>query len=451
MASYHKALAIKPDFAVAHNNLGNAFKELGRLDEAMASYHMALSIKPDFAGAHSNLVYADQYRTGVTLEKLRSTHALWEKQFGALLLMEWRDHGNIPDLERRLRIGLVSPDLGRHPVGYFVVSLLEHRQENDVEFVCYSDCKPDVLTKRLLELSDEWTDVRGVSDEALSQRIRSDRIDILIDLAGHTAKNRLLVFARKPAPIQVTWAGYVGSTGLSAMDYLIADYRHVPEGAERHYSERVIRHPDGYICYEPPDYAPQAGPLPFERKGFITFGCFQNPAKVNDLVLSTRADILEAVPNSRLILKYGNMDAEGNRNRILDQSGKHGVGQSRLTLEGKSPHSELLARYNDVDIALDTFPYSGGLTTCEAIWMGVPVITNPGETFASRHSLSHLTNVGATDLVADDLPDYVSKAVELANDAPRLTGLRSGLRQWMAKPLSATGRNLPQTSLPRCG
>ena len=364
---------------------------------------------------------------------------MWEKQFGALLRKEWRDHGNIRDLERRLRIGLVSPNLGRHPVGFFVVSFVQHRHEHEVELICYSDRKPDELTQRLMELSDEWTDARGISDEALSQRIRSERIDILIDLAGHTAKNRLLVFARKPAPIQVKWVGYAGSTGLSAMDYLIADYQHVPEGAERHYSERVIRLPDGYICYEPPDYAPQAGPLPFERNGFITFGCFNNPAKINDDVLSAWAEILKAVRNSRLILKYGNMDAEGNRNRILDQFGAHGVDESRLTLEGKSPHSELLGRYNDVDIALDTFPYTGGLTTCEALWMGVPAITKPGETFASRHSLSHLKNAGVPELVADDLPDYVSKAVELANDVPRLTGLRSGLRERMAKSALCDG------------
>ena len=437
--SYRASLRADPNFAEAHNNLGNAFQDLGKLDEAVASYHKALAIKPDYVEAHSNLIFAEQYLMGVTLKKLNDVHTEWDKRHGVPLQTEWRDHDNIPDLGRRLRIGFVSPDLGRHPVGYFVVSLLEHRQENEVEFSCYSDRKPDDLTERLMELSDEWTDARGISDEDLSQRIRSDRMDILIDLAGHTAKNRLLVFARKPAPIQVTWAGYVGSTGLSAMDYLIADYRHVPEGTDRHYSERVIRLPDGYICYEPPDYAPEVGPLPFEHIGFITFGCFQNPAKINDDIMAAWAEILKAVPNSRLLLKYRNIDAEGNRNRILDQFGAHGVEKSRLTLEGKSPHSELLGRYNDVDIALDTFPYSGGLTTCEAVWMGVPVITNPGETFASRHSFSHFKNVGVPELVADDLPDYVSKAVELANDIPRLSGLRSGLRERMAKSALCDG------------
>ena len=442
MASYRKALAINPDYVEAHNDLGNALKDLGRLDEAITSYRMALAIRPDYAGAHSNVALTEQYRTGVTVEKLGSIHAEWEKQFGAPLQKEWRDHGNIPDPERRLRIGLVSPNLGRHPVGYFVIGLLKHRPENEVEFICYSDRKPDELTERFMELSDEWTDTRGVSDEALSRRIRSNRIDILIDLAGHAGNNRLLVFARKPAPIQVKWVGYAGSTGLSAMDYLIADYRHVPEGAERHYSETVMRLPDGYICYQPPDYAPQAGPLPFERNGFITFCSFNNPAKINDDVLAAWAEILKAVRNSRLILKYGNMDAEDNRNRILDQFGAHGVEESRLTLEGNSPHSELLGRYNDVDISLDTFPYTGGLTTCEALWMGVPTITKPGQTFASRHSLSHLTNVGVPELVADDLPDYVSKAVELANDVPRLTGLRSGLRERMAKSALCDGEKV---------
>jgi|TARA_Y100000294_G_scaffold176118_1_gene197727 predicted O-linked N-acetylglucosamine transferase (SPINDLY family) len=439
VASYHKALAINPDHVGAHRNLGIVLKTLGRLDEAVASYHKALAIKPDYAEAHSDLILTEQYRMGVTLKKLNDVHAEWDKRHGVPLQAEWRDHGNIPDPERRLRIGLVSPDLGRHPVGYFVVSLLEHKSKNEVEFICYSDRNPDELTERLMALSDEWTDARGISDEALFQRIRSDRIDILIDLAGHSARNRLLVFALKPAPIQVTWAGYMGSTGLSAMDYLIADYRHVPEGTERHYTEEVIRLPDGYVSYEPPDYAPEVGPLPFEHNGFITFGCFQNPAKINDDVLGAWAEILKAVPNSRLLLKYRNMDAEGNRNRILDQFGAHGVEESRLTLEGKSPHSELLGRYNDVDIALDTFPYTGGLTTCEAVWMGVPAITKLGETFASRHSLSHLTNVGVPELVADDLPDYVSKAVELANDVPRLTGLRSGLRERMAKSALCDG------------
>ena len=247
-------------------------------------------------------------------------------------------------------------------MGYFVVKLLQLRPVGQFEVICYSDRIPDDMTQRIMAYSDEWMNTRGVSDLALSRRIRSDRIDILIDLSGHTEKNRLLVIARKPAPIQVKWVGYAGSVGLSAMDYLIADCHHVPEGMAEHYSEKVIRLPDGYVSYEPPAYAPRVGSPPMERNGFITFGSFNNPAKINAGGLAAWADILKAVPNSRLVLKYGFMNAEGNRIRILDQFAAHGVEGARLTLEGKSPHAELLARYNDIDIALDTFPTVPDLT-----------------------------------------------------------------------------------------
>jgi predicted O-linked N-acetylglucosamine transferase (SPINDLY family) len=432
VASYQKVIAINPTNAGAHNNLGLTLQRLGRFSEAATSLHESAAIKPGDAKTLSNIANLEQYRPNVTLEKLEFIHARWEKQIGAPLQKVWRGHANIIDPERRLRIGFVSPDLYSHPVGYFIIGLMKNRMEIAVEFVSYSDSKPDNLTELIMELSNEWTDTRGMSDEDLTEHIRLDRIDILIDLAGHTANNRLLVFARKPAPIQVTWAGYVGSTGLSAMDYLIADYRHAPEGVESYYAERIIRLPFGYICYESPAYAPDVESLPFERNGFITFCGFHNPTKVNDDIIMAWAKILNAVPNSKLVLKYHRMNANGIHNRISDQFRLRGIESSRLILEGKSQHVELLARYNDIDIALDTFPYSGGLTTCEAVWMGVPVITVPGETFASRHSLSHLTNIGVPELVADDVADYVAKAVELANDIPRLSVYRSGLRDQMA-------------------
>ena len=295
-----------------------------------------------------------------------------------------------------------------------------------------------------MALSDGWVDTRGISDEALSQRIYADRIDILVDLAGHTAKNRLLVFARRPAPIQVTWAGYVGSTGLSAMDYLIADNQHVPQGVDSYYSEKIIRLPESYICYEPPDYAPPVGPPPFRRNGYVTFGCFNNPAKINTGVLSAWTEILRSVPKSRLFLKYTNMDSDKNVKRISNFVSENGVSASRIRIENSSPHSELLACYNNVDIVLDTFPYSGGLTTCESLWMGVPVITLPGETFASRHSFGHLKNVGLQDLVSSDWPDYVSKAVELAQDARQLIALRNDLREQVAEPRLCDGKRFAE-------
>ena len=261
-------------------------------------------------------------------------------------------------------------------------------------------------------------------------------MDLLFDLSGHTSGNRLLVFVRKPAPIQLTWMGYVGTTGLSAIDYLVADRYHVPEGTESHYRERVIRLPDGYVCYDPPTYAPEAGPLPATSCGHVTFGCFNSPAKVGPEVVAAWAEVLRRVPLSRLLLRYTGLDDEGLRGQYLDRFDAHGIDRGRVELKGGSSNAAMLAAYGRVDLGLDPFPYSGGITTCEALWMGVPVVTCPGKTFAGRHSLSHLSNVGLTETIASDLGQYVELAVGLADDLPRLAGLAPGSgRGWRSSPL----------------
>jgi predicted O-linked N-acetylglucosamine transferase (SPINDLY family) len=329
-----------------------------------------------------------------------------------------------------LRIGFVSADFGRHPVGFFTLELLENHDPGAFTAVCYScDRRPDAVTERLQAAADEWHEVRNTSHSSLAERIRADGIDILFDMAGHTARNRLPCFARKPAPIQVTWAGYVGTTGLATMDYLLADRHHVPAGEDIHYRERILRMPNGYICYTPRAEAPDVAPLPARTNGFVTFGCFNNPAKINDPLLDAWAAILGRLPGSRLFLKYAEMDDPITRRRVAGRLGLHGIEPSRLVFEPRSPHRELLAAYNRVDIGLDTFPYSGGLTTCEALWMGVPVVTVTGATFAGRHSTSHLSNVGLTETIATDVPGYIATAVALANDPDRLAELRATLRQ----------------------
>ena len=262
--------------------------------------------------------------------------------------------------------------------------------------------------------------------------IVDDEIDILVDLSGHTGGNRLPVFARKPAPLQVTWAGYVGTTGLTAMDYLLSDKYSTHEDEEQYHSEKVIRMPDSYVCYDPPSYAPEVGTLPFKRNGNVTFGSFNAPSKINAEVISLWSEVLEKVPHSHLVIKYRGIGSNTNLERLSGLFEAKGISRTRVTLEGYSPHSELLARYNDIDIALDPFPYSGGLTTCEALWMGVPVVTVPGATFASRHSMSHLSTVGLPEMISVDYDDYVGLAVGLAHDIDRLSELRSGLRQKMA-------------------
>jgi predicted O-linked N-acetylglucosamine transferase (SPINDLY family) len=240
------------------------------------------------------------------------------------------------------------------------------------------------------------------------------------------------MFARKPAPVQLTWLGYVGTTGLQAIDYLIADRYHVPEGTESHFREKVLRLPDGYVCYEPPTGAPPVGPLPAQERGAVTLASFSNPAKITPPVIALWSEIMRRLPESRLLLQYAGFGDEANQRRYVERFAAHGVAPARLDLRGRVPHLELLARYDEVDIALDPFPYSGGLTTCEALWMGVPVVTCPGETFASRHSLSHLSNAGLPETIAHDHADYVERVVALAQDLPRLAALRAGLRERVA-------------------
>jgi protein O-GlcNAc transferase len=432
--SYNNALNIKPDYAEAHNNLGVAFKDLGKLDEAIYKFNKALELEPDLPEAHSNILQTEQYRLGQNSKNLYKIHKDWDKRHAQRFQATWPKHLNTPDIGRILRIGFVSPDLGRHPVGYFLVQFFEKILKTEIETVIYSNRlihNLDDLSDRVKAASSFWRDVNGIPDDKLAKIILGDKIDILFDLTGHFSENRLLLFARKPAPIQVSWAGYVGTTGLSAMDYLLSDIHSTPLDEEKYYSEQIIRMA-AWICYEPPAYAPEVGPSPFKKNGHMTFSSFCNPAKINEEVISVWAIIMNKIEGSCLIIKYKGIDSAANIKRLRTKFEAQGIDKSRLTLEGKSSHVDLLARYNDVDITLDTFPYSGGLTTFESLWMGVPVISVPGKTFASRHSLSHLSTIGLPELVAKDKDDYVRLTVELAKDAERMVELRVGLRSRMA-------------------
>jgi protein O-GlcNAc transferase len=431
ISNFRQSISISPDTAETHNNLGSALKWLGMLDEALSSFRQAIELKPDFVEASSNLLLTEQYRPGHNAESLYELHRQWDKKFAQPYKSSWPSHSNDRDPERRIRIGFVSPDLGHHPVGFFIIPLLENLPASEIETVIYADRKPDELTARIRAAADVWNDIAGLPIEALNQKIIDDHIDILFDLSGHSARNRLPLFARKPAPIQITWAGYTGTTGISAIDYLLSDRYSTLENEEPYYSESIIRMPNGWLCYSPPASAPDPGPLPFERNGFITFCTFSNPVKLNTDEISTWSQILLKTPGSKLLIKYTGVTSTQCADFLYSNFENHGVARSRLMLEDGVPHNELLARYNDVDIALDPFPYSGGVTTYEALWMGVPVVTFPGDTFASRHSASHLSTIGHSELVARDVADYVNVAVELANDTDRLKQIRTGLREKM--------------------
>jgi len=431
--AYRRALAIKPQSVETLNNLGTILKDFGNFSEGQAAFREALALKPDFVTAQFNLSMSMQYDPAVTPAELLEAHREFDRRFAEPLISERTPHANAPDPERRLRIGYVSADLCRHPVGHFLAPVLPNHDRSQVEIFAYSDrAVEDDMTRELCAACDHWRPIVGLEDDALAKRIRADRIDILVDLAGHTADNRLLTFARKPAPVQATWAGYVGTTGLSTMDYLITDARETPPGTEGSYVEKLALLPDCYVCFRPPSYAPEVGPLPARSRGFPTFGCFNNLSKINRAVIALWGELLRRIPQAQLVLKTHQLSDPGLCRRYAELFASEGVEASRLKLLGKSQHRALLNEYNKIDIALDPFPYSGGLTTLESLWMGVPVVTLGGDRFAARHSVTHLTAAGVPELIADGPDSYLRIAAELAADLPRLEALRSGLRARMA-------------------
>jgi predicted O-linked N-acetylglucosamine transferase (SPINDLY family) len=441
--SLRRALALQPNSAEAHNNLGIVLRDQCRLDEAEASFRRALEGRPRVAIA--GLLMTLHYQAGQTPETLAAAHADFDRRHAEPLRTTWRPPANDRDPDRPLRLGLVSPDFGWHPVGFLLVRAIEALTRRPGAIVCYSNRLPviDALTPRFRAAATGWHDTAGLSDEDLADLIRADRIDVLIDLAGHTAGNRLLTFARKPAPVQMTWLGYEGTTGLAAMDYLIADDRLIPPGAEVHYRERVLRLPGGYTTYDPPAGAPDPGPPPAVASGRVTFGCFNNPTKLSPPALALFAAALNRAPGARLLLQYRGLDDSSLAARLRQRLSAAGVEPDRVELRGGLPHAEYLAAYRDVDIALDPIPFNGGVTTCDALWMGVPVVTLPGATFASRHGLSYLYSIGLTDeLVARDVEDFAARAAALAHDPDRLTALRSGLRERMARSPFCDGERL---------
>jgi protein O-GlcNAc transferase len=426
-----RALELDPTFGPALNNLGLALLSLGRIDVAIRRFQKVVD-KHGIPGVFSNLLFAMHYLEDVTPQELLRRQRRYEAYVHGRKRPKIR-HDNAPDPDRPLKVGYVSGDFAVHPVGFFVSSVITRHDKSRFESFCYSG-RPseDYVGNRIKAHADHFRRTVDMSETDLVERIRGDGIDILIDLSGHTASNRLVAFAHKPAPVQATWAGYVGTTGLKTMDWLIADRFHVPPELEAFHSERVYRMPNGYICYEPFIMAPAVKPLPALQNGFVTFCSFPNPAKINRGTIATWARILAAVPSARLRLSYKWLDARPNVERIHNAFAGHGIDVARVSVEGGGDPKSMMESYNASDIALDTFPYSGGLTTCEALWMGVPVVTWPGDRFESRHSFSHLSNAGLTETTARDLDDYVRIAVELANDLPRLADIRLNLRPRMA-------------------
>ncbi|MEK8021265.1 MAG: tetratricopeptide repeat protein [Candidatus Parabeggiatoa sp.] len=436
MAAYQKALECNPDYAEAHFNLGIVLADMGNVHQAITHYRRALEIKPRFRKAHHGLLMALNYAPGVTQAMIYAEQQRFnEHYFKPLAAEEIQAVMNPADPQRRLKIAYVSADFQKHSVAYFMEGILAHHNHEQFEIFCYySNTVVDEVTQRFQAYADQWISCAELSDKALASLIREDQIDILIDLMGHPGNNRLAVFARKPAPVQMSYLGSPTTTGLTTIDYRITDRHLDPENDGQEWlSEIPIRLPDNLICYRPEPKSPPVNELPALKKGYITFSSLNAYYKLNSEIRALWAEVLNAVPNSKLLLKPSNsiLNDPATQQAIEKQFQDVGIDSERLILEGLTAAPAYLKTYHNVDIALDSYPYNGGTTTCEALWMGIPVVTLVGETNVSRVGLSHLVSLGLNELVAYTPEAYINICVQLANDLEHLQALRSGMRDRM--------------------
>lgn len=427
--AFQRAVSLNADFAEAWNNLGVSLRDIGRMDEAVPCFERSIELQPGKASLHGNFLHALHFHPDCDPAALKEEHARWRRQHADRLKPLIPRHENERSAGRRLRIGYVSTGFREHCQSFFTVPLLTHHDRSHYEIFCYSDSDcSDALTLRLRSMTDGWRTIAGHSNEQVAQFIARDRIDILVDLMLHLSSERLLVFARKPAPIQATWLGYPGSTGLDAVDYRLTDPWLDPPGEKSGlYAEQTLRLPHTFWCYDPLISVQVADELPALRKGYVTFGCLNNFSKVNERVLKVWAQVLRTVPRSRLLVMAPRGQA---RRRVLSMLN---VNEDRIEFADFQPRQSYLETYRQIDICLDTFPYNGHTTSLDALWMGVPVISLCGQTPVSRAGLSQAANLGLLELVAQDPEAYVRIASELAHDLPRLAALRASLRPRMAK------------------
>lgn len=460
-----KTLELNPNLVEAHGNLGNVYKKQGNYekaefhfkealklepDQAKVLYHLgatllfsnrhkeasehlrkAVEINPEFYQSHSSLVYALNYIEQQDQQHVFEEHRQWGTQHSAGIQEEgwpWIER----DLRKKLRIGFVSPDFRAHVVALFIQQLFKHYDKNQFEFYGYAEVEnPDGYTSTFMNLLDGWRSTIGVPDQEVYQTIKNDHIDILIDLAGHSAGNRLKVFSMKPAPIQVSYLGYINTTGLQEMDYRFCDAYVNPHKTQAYYTEQLIHLPGSFSCYEPINPSPPVAETPGLTNQYVTFGCFNNTNKLTPGTIRVWSELLKELPSSKLLLKSSHLNDPQTIERFKVQFLEQGVKEEQLIFEGSSEIYEYLASYNKIDIALDPFPHNGGTTSHDLLWMGVPMITLEGDRYVSRFGLSILTNLGYPEWIASNEKEYIHKASALASDLDALNTIRLGLREKM--------------------
>lgn len=443
LACHQRAVQLEPDNVDALSNIGVAFYELGQMPLAIEYFNKSLAINPGSAPLHSTLVSALHYLDTASAADILQNAKQWWDAHGRPLYRKVL-HRNPIDPARKLKVGYISPDFREHSIYYFITPLLKAHDRTHFDIFCYADIsRPDWATNEIKGLSDHWRDITQAADEAVALTIERDGIDLLIDLAGHMTGNRLRVFAQKPAPVQISWLGYPGTTGLPTIDYRLVDEVTDPLGEADHgHSEELVRLPGCFLCYQPPAEDIDPGPPPHLASGVFTFGSFNNPAKISPALLTTWAAILGKLPNSRLLLKGKHLDDCGAQDSLRATFTRLGIEAAQICF---SPHlpsrREHLALYNDIDLCLDTFPYNGTTTTLEALWMGVPVLTLRGKRHASRVGASILQAIGRPELITDTPQAYIETAIRLAAEPLALGTRGAALRsQLLASPLCETRR-----------
>ncbi len=421
-----RGLAIDPNHSALLNNLGNVLKDSGQIDAAIECFRRATQLNPSDPEPHGNLAYALSFQADdpqVIFDECRR----WNDRHAAPLLPRTAVRVKDRSSGRRLRIGYVSPDFRVHCQSLFTVPLLSHHDHEAYEIYCYSSVEQkDPLTARIKEMADVWRDVPHLNDAALCELIQRDRIDILVDLTMHMSEGRPLLFARKPAPVQVAWLAYPGTTGMDAIDYRLTDPRLDPPGTDHFYAERSIRLPDSFWCYDPLTDGPEVNPLPALTNGYATFGCLNNPCKLTDRTLSLFGKVMSALPGSRLLL----LAPKGRpRELLIERIEKNGIDAGRVSFVPFQPRSAYLQTYHQIDLGLDTLPYNGHTTSLDSYWMGVPVVTRIGQTCVGRAGLSQLFNLGLTELAAESDEEFVKIARDLGQNLNRLGQLRQTLRE----------------------
>jgi predicted O-linked N-acetylglucosamine transferase (SPINDLY family) len=427
-----KTTELAPDFTGAWSNLGMALVRMGETQEGVSLLQKAARKMDRNTTLGSNFLLYLNYLPNVDQQVFFDEHKRWAEVYAPISRAQ-TSHNNVPEPDRRLRIGYISPDFSRSSVAYFFESLLDGHDNEAVEVYGYGSVKsPDQTTERLKQKFDCYRDICGVGDETAARMIEQDRIDILVDLAGHTNSNRLPVLIYKPAPIQVAYLGYPNTTGMQAIDYRFTDSLAETPESQEFYTEELIFLPEGFLCYRPPDFAPSVAPLPAVQKGYVTFGSFNNNCKVSPLIMELWVKILKANGSFRFLLKFQGGDDQGLKNRYFRGFEQLGIPHERVGIYGWKSPVEHLQLYEEVDIALDTYPYHGTTTTCEALWMGVPTVSLVGKCHASRVGLSILSRVGLESFATSTPQEYVAKATSLAEDLEGLAKIRASMREQMA-------------------